>query len=104
MDAAAIVGAIGAALQTYQWAVGRPLWLDEEMIAINVRDRGLSGMAGSLWLSQSAPMGWLVMQHLIVLVLGGSEQALRLLPLLFNLATIATAVWMGRGGVSPLGG
>jgi hypothetical protein len=103
IDAAAIVGAIGAALQTYQWAVGRPLWLDEEMIAINVRDRGLSGMAGSLWLSQSAPMGWLVMQHLIVLVLGGSEQALRLLPLLFNLATIATAVWIGRRWMSPLG-
>jgi len=32
------VAATGACLLVFQWLGSRPLWLDEEMIALNLRD------------------------------------------------------------------
>ena len=96
------IAIVGAGLQVFHWALARPMWLDEEMIAINVRERALMDLAGPLWLGQSAPFGWLVVQRVVLLTLGDSERALRLVPLLFGLATLPTAVWVGRrwaGGV-----
>ena len=86
----------GAALLVAVWAVARPLWLDEEMIAINLRDRGIADYLQPLWLGQSAPFGWLVVQHAIALVFGTGERALRFLPVLSGLLTIVTALWVGR--------
>jgi hypothetical protein len=40
-----IIALVAIGLETYQWQVGRPLWLDEEMIALNVRDRSIAGFA-----------------------------------------------------------
>ena len=90
------VATAGGALVVYQWAVARPLWLDEQMIAINVRDRGFVDLAGPLALAQSAPYGWLALERLAWLAFGSGERALRLVPLLFGLATIGTALWLGR--------
>src|SRR5262245_51411590 len=72
------------------------LWLDEEMIAINLRDRSFAGLAGPLSLAQAAPYGWLAMQRAVLLVFGPGERALRFLPMAFGVATLATAVWIGR--------
>lgn len=80
----------------YQWAVARPLWLDEEMIAINIRDRGFAALAGPLSLAQSAPYGWLIVERLALRLLGTGERVLRLFPLLFGLAAIGIALWIGR--------
>jgi hypothetical protein len=55
-----------------QWANARPLWLDEEMIALNFRDRPLRDLGGRLCIDQSAPFGWLALQRAVVLVLGSS--------------------------------
>lgn len=48
---------VGAGLIVQQWAIARPLFLDEEMIALNVRDRSVAELMGPLWLAQSAPYG-----------------------------------------------
>jgi hypothetical protein len=95
LQPAALLGTVAAVPLVYVWAGARPLWLDEEMIAINIRDRPLASLAGPLWLGQSAPFGWLALQRAIVLTLGSDERALRLLPLLFGLATIGIALWVG---------
>ena len=55
-----------------------PLWLDEETIALNLRDRTIADLAGALWLGQSAPLGWLAIVHAVIGALGTSEMALRL--------------------------
>jgi hypothetical protein len=102
-DVAMIIGLVGGGLQLYQWAGARPLWLDEQMIALNLRDRTFAELAGTLWLGQSAPLGWLMVQRAILLILGGSELALRLVPVLFGIATIGTAVWVGRRWLGPVG-
>ena len=97
------IAVVGAALQIYQWWGERPLWLDEEMIAVNIRDRSFLDLAGPLWLGQSAPLGWLEVQRFALLLLDGSERALRLVPLAFNVGMLAATAWAGRRWISPAG-
>jgi FtsH-binding integral membrane protein len=85
-----------AVLDLHQLFGGAPLWLDEEMIALNLRDRSFSELGGRLWLDQSAPYGWLVAQRAVLLTLGSSEVALRLLPTLFGIGTYVTALMIAR--------
>ena len=92
----AAVALTAAAASAYVWSIAPPLWLDEESIALNIRDRGVLDLAGSLWLGQSAPLGWLIIQHAIVRLFGTSELVLRFFPLAVGLATIGAAVWIGR--------
>ena len=94
---------IGVALLVAQWAAARPLWLDEEMIALNFRDRTLSGLSGRLSFDQTAPFGWLALERVVFVALGANEIALRLVPLLFGIGTVLCAVWIGRRWMSPIG-
>jgi hypothetical protein len=103
----AAIAVAGVALVVVEWARGRPLWLDEEFLAVSLRDRGITDYFKPLWLGQTAPFGWLVLQRLTVLVLGTGERAMRLVPMLFGVATIAAAVaigrrWMGVAAASML--
>lgn len=98
-----LIAAVGAIVLVVQWADGRMLWLDEEMIAINIRDRTLGQLTGALSLGQAAPYGWLAVQRLIFVVAGGGERALRFLPMLFGVGTLATAVWIGRRWMGAAG-
>src|ERR1700736_1889337 len=91
--APALILLVGAALLVIRWVAARPLWLDEEMIAINIRDRAFRDLTGSLLLGQSAPLGWLALEHWFVLAFGTGERVLRLVPVLFGLGTLATAYW-----------
>jgi hypothetical protein len=100
---ATVIALVGAGLVISQWAGARPLWLDEEMVALNPRDRRLGDLAGTLWLGQSAPLGWLAVQRAILLMFGTSELALRLVPGLFGIATLAGTVWVGHRWMSPVG-
>ena len=93
----------GMTLLLVQWASGRPLWLDEEMIAINLRDRGFRSLIGELSLGQAAPYGWLVLQRSALLAIGATERALRLVPVAFGIGTIAVAMWIGTRRLSALG-
>jgi len=86
----------GATLIVVHWLRARPLWLDEEMIALNVRDRSFVDLAGKLWLDQSAPLGWLAAERVVMRVFGMSETAARALPALAGIAAVAAAAWIGR--------
>ena len=98
-----LIAIAGAAIVLYQWIGARPLWLDEEMIALNFRDRSFAGLGGRLWLDQSAPLGWLALQRLVLLVLGPSEIALRAIPALFGVATVFAAFFVGRRWMTTTG-
>lgn len=98
-----LVALVGIGLDIHQWANALPMWLDEEMIALNLRDRSLAALAGPLWLGQAAPFGWLALQRAIVLTLGTGERALRLVPVLFGMATVTAALWIGRRWMGWIG-
>jgi hypothetical protein len=92
-----------SALAIRQWAYAPPLWFDEEAILLNVRDRSSAHLGGSLWLGQSAPLGWLLIERGALVALGSGELALRLVPLIFGVATTVAALWIGRRWMTPLG-
>src|SRR5262245_43685130 len=97
------IALVGSGVLLYWLAVARPLWVDEEMIALNVRDRTLGELAGHLWMAQSAPYGWLALEKLVMLTLGTSEAAVRLLTIASGIGMLATATWIGRRWMTPLG-
>lgn len=101
--APALIAGAAALFLVYQWRLGRMLWLDEEMVAINLRERSIAQLAGRLSLGQAAPYGWLVVQRLVITFAGTHERALRALPLLFGLALLATSVWIGRRWLATTG-
>ena len=93
----------GTSVIVRQWWIARPLFVDEEMILLNVRDRSVAELAGPLWHAQTAPYGWLVLQRAAVLAFGTSEHAVRLVPALFGIATLGVALWIGRRWVTAFG-
>jgi hypothetical protein len=99
---AVLIATAGAVVQIVQWAQARPLWLDEEMIALNVRERGIAALAGPLWLGQSAPLGWLAIERVMLVTFGQNERALRALPVAFGIATLFAAAWVGRRWLTPV--
>jgi hypothetical protein len=99
----AAVAVAGAILLLVQWGWGCMLWVDEEMIAINIRDRSFAELAGALSLAQAAPYAWLVAERALLLALGSGERVLRLVPVLFGVATLGGAVWVGRRWMNLVG-
>ncbi len=98
------VASAGVAVAVTQWLEAPPFWLDEEMILLNVRDRSSTGLGGALWLGQSAPLAWLAAERAALVTIGPGEAALRLVPLLFGLATVGAAVWIAHRWMTSLGG
>jgi len=94
---------LGSGSLIYQWYWTRPLWVDEEMIALNFRDRSVFELAGPLWLHQAAPLGWLILQRALLVTVDAGERTLRALPVLFGIATLWVAVWAGRRWLRPVG-
>jgi hypothetical protein len=86
-----------------RWWPARSLWLDEETIAINLRDRSFAQLAGTLWFGQSAPYGWMVLERAALLVAGASEPVLRLQPMLYFLGTMTVACMAGRRWLNAVG-
>jgi hypothetical protein len=92
----ALIAVAGALALVMQWRFGRMLWLDEEMIAINIRDRSAGELMGALSLGQAAPYGWLLIERMAFRIAGDGERTLRFVPMFFGVATIAVAWWIGR--------
>ncbi len=97
------IAVAGAGTLVYVWRLARPLWVDEEMIALNARWRSFSDLAGPLWLDQTAPLGWLSLERLALLTFGIDERAARALPIAFGVCTLAVAMWIGRRWLTPFG-
>src|SRR5215203_476075 len=100
---AIVIASAGAGMLVYWWRLARPLWVDEEMIALNARWRPFGDLAGALWLDQSSPLGWLALERMALLMFGVNERAARALPVLFGVGTLAVAVWVGRRWMTPVG-
>lgn len=92
---AAIV-ALGAALRLVRYLQDRSLWLDESYLALNLMTRSYSHLVGALDFNQGAPVGFLVLEKLMLQAFGDSEHVLRLLPLLAGLASLPLFLALAR--------
>jgi len=79
---------VGIFLALYQFIFNRSLWLDEAMLALNIIERGFSELTQPLDCNQVAPIGFLFVERVSVLILGNNEYALRIVPLISFLASI----------------
>jgi hypothetical protein len=92
---------LGVIARLRQWLGGRSLWLDEVLIADNIVHRGFGELATEPLLHfQVAPLLWLELEHLSVVLFGTGERALRIVPLLAGLGVIALA-WITARRLLP---
>lgn len=88
---------LGAEMRLRQWYAGRSLWLDEALIARSLVSRGYGQLvAEPLQGDQAAPVLWLWATRLSLDLLGETERALRLVPLLGGLAALVLAWRLAR--------
>ncbi len=74
--------ALSLALSIWHYANGRALWLDEAMVALNLKYMSWAEIFGKLSLDQFAPIGWLLAQKALLTLTGSYEYGLRALSLL----------------------
>jgi hypothetical protein len=79
---------IAVLLRVAQYFANRSLWLDEAALALNVLNRGFSSLTGELDFNQGAPIGFLFAEKVLTILIGSSEYAFRLFPLVCSLASI----------------
>ena len=78
----------GVLLRLALYLSNTSFWIDEAMLAQNVLHRDWIGLTQPLEYDQGAPLVFLFLSKLSVTMFGGSEFALRLLPLLSSLAAL----------------
>src|ERR1700689_1568202 len=94
--------AIGAVLRLGRWIHWRSLWLDEIYPANSLLSRGLHDLLfRPLEDWQAAPPGFLVLVHLTTRLFGGGERSLRLVSLLFGLASLPLMLEVARRLLRP---
>ncbi len=78
---------IGAFLAIYQFLCNRSLWVDEAFLALHIISKDFIGLTKPLN-NQVAPIGFLFIERISVLILGKNELALRIFPLISFLTAI----------------
>jgi len=79
---------LGSALRIREYLFNRSLWLDEAALANNILSRSYAELLRPLDYNQGAPLGFLFTEKLMTQLLGSSEFALRLLPMLLSIASL----------------
>jgi len=94
--------ALGSVLRLGRWFHWRSLWLDEIYLANSIVSRSWHDLLFKPledW--QAAPPGFLALVHLAIRVFGTSERSLRLVSMLFGLASLPLALVVARRILSP---
>jgi len=79
---------LGFILRLRQYLTLRSLWVDEAMLALNIIHRNFAGLFQPLDMNQGAPVGFLLIQKTVNLILGRHELVLRLFPFLAGIASL----------------
>jgi hypothetical protein len=91
------IGWVGVLLRVAWYAERRPLWLDEAMLARPVIGESLRALVSTpLGDGQVAPIGFLVLERAAVVVFGGGELALRVVPLVAGILSIVLFLAVAR--------
>lgn len=91
-----LVVALGSVLRLRQWSTGRAFWLDELLLLRAMSEQRFVQLLEPLGFAQSAPPGWLAVQHVVVGLSDSDERAGRLVPLLFGVGGLVLAALLAR--------
>ena len=73
---------LGIFFRVLQYAANRSLWFDESLLALNISNRSLIGLTQPLDYNQGAPIGFLIIEKVIIQLIGNKDYILRLFPLI----------------------
>jgi hypothetical protein len=82
------ISLIGATFRLFQYVANRSFYIDEAMLALNIINRSLSEFAQPLDNNQGAPLGFLLVQKLLTVLLGNADYVPRFFPLICGLVSI----------------
>jgi hypothetical protein len=93
--------ALGLALRTFNYLRNPSMWHDEAALVLNVLAKGFTDLLGPLLYAEAAPPLFLWAERAVVLLLGDSTYALRLLPFLASCAALLLLVPVARSLLRP---
>jgi hypothetical protein len=79
---------IGVILRLRQYLFNRSLWADEGSLAFNLANRSFFGLTQPLDYEQGAPLGFLFIEKVFIILFGNRDLVMRLFPLLAGLLGI----------------
>lgn len=92
---------VGLVARIVRYAVGAAVWGDEAMLGYNLLNRDFAGLTETLDWNQIAPLLFVWAEKAVLLTLGGSEWAMRLLPFLTGVAGLFVFWSFARRVASP---
>jgi hypothetical protein len=96
-----IIIGLGIIARVAQYLANRSLWFDEAMLALNIVHRSFGGLLQSLNNSQTAPIGFLMLEKLAIQIFGANEYALRVVPLLAGILSLPLCYLVAKQFISP---
>lgn len=87
---------LGLALRAYHYLRNPSMWHDEAALVVNVLGKTFTELWGPLFFSEAAPPLFSCVERAVVLVLGDSTYALRLVPFLASCAALLLFVPVAR--------
>ncbi|UOQ67490.1 glycosyltransferase family 39 protein [Hymenobacter volaticus] len=95
---------LGIALRLFHYFYNRSLWTDEIYLSAGIVDMSFKDLLSKpLPYMQKAPVGYLLMSHLFVVLFGKNEMALRLYSLLTSIISLFLFLPVARYFLKPLG-
>ncbi|NJM05429.1 glycosyltransferase, partial [Candidatus Gracilibacteria bacterium] len=92
---------VGVLVRLLQYLSNRALWMDEALLALNIVERDFVDLLRPLDNMQAVPLGFLMIERLMVTWFGESEYALRLFPFLASIAALLLFYAVARAILSP---
>jgi hypothetical protein len=96
-----VIICLGVLLRLAHYSLNRSLWVDEAALALKIVDKSFAGLLQPLGDSQSAPIGFLVLEKLAVVAFGNNEYALRLPACLAGIISLFLFYRVARRCVKP---
>lgn len=88
--------AAGVLLRLYPYLLERSFWADEASLALNLVERTFAQLTLPLNYQQGAPIGFLFIEKLSMILLGNNEYALRLFPLAAGILALFLMGYIAR--------
>jgi hypothetical protein len=93
--------AVGVAIRLRFYLYNRSMYRDEAALALNIVNRTWGGLFKPLDNDQGAPIGFLLLEKLVVNFWGNHEKALRLVPQIFSILTLPVFFYLCRKILLP---
>src|SRR5262249_12900512 len=97
-----VVAAIGIALRLFHYLRDPSVWHDEAALIVNVLNLDFTQLLGPLMWHEASPPLFLWLERAVVLVLGDSTYALRLVPLLASCLSVVLFTSTVRRLLTPV--